>query len=280
MPNNDTRMTRTEQREAARAKAKEIRENHKKSEQRRKYTIVAGISALVLLVGALVGWAVVSNPPTESVTPANFSYDNGIRIGTGLEAFTASQTPTTADVPVIKMYLDYQCPVCKEFDVPNASLIEDKVGSGEWIFEYHPISFLDGPASPNTYSSRAANSAVCVAEHSPNDFVTYTNLLYANQPQEQTPGPENKKLIAFTNQIGVSNSDKIATCINNKTYGDWIKSATDTALSEKVKGTELTVDGTPFIVVNGQKYDWSLGSELGSPARFEQWVKSAWATKN
>jgi protein-disulfide isomerase len=280
MANNDTRMTRTEQREAARAKAKEIRETHKKSEQRRKYTIVAGVSALVLLVGALVGWAVVAGQPAPSLTPANLSYDNGIRIGKNLEAFTATSKPTTEDVPVVKMYLDYQCPVCKEFDVPNASLIEDKVASGEWIFEYHPISFLDGRGSPNTYSSRAANAAICVAENSPNDFLTFTNLLYANQPQEQTPGPENDQLIAFANQIGVSNSAKIETCINNKSYGEWIKTATDAALSEKVKGTDLTVDGTPFIVVNGQKYDWSLATELGSPARFEQWVKSAWATKN
>ena len=164
MANNDARLTRTEQRDAARAKAKEIREQHKKGEQRRKVGIFAGVTALVLLVGSLIGFAVVSGQPAPSLTPVNLSFDNGIRVGTNLEAFTPTHTPTNADVPVIKMYLDYQCPVCREFDVPNASLIESKVKAGEWIMEYHPISFLDGRGSPNTYSSRAANSAICVAE--------------------------------------------------------------------------------------------------------------------
>ena len=276
----EQKQTRSEQRDAARAKARELREAHKKSEKRRQLTIVAGVVSLVLGIGALIGWSVIANQPAPSLTPTNLIYDNGLRVGTGLKAFTSTVKPTTADVPVIKIYLDYQCPICQAFDVPNSSLIESKVSAGDWIIEYHPISFLDGRGSPNTYSSRAANAAICVSEYDPNKFATFNDLLYANQPAEQTAGPENDKLVAFTQQVGVNNADKVATCINEKSFGAWIKSSSDKALNEVVPGTSLKVDGTPFIVVNGQKYSWNTAADLGSPARFEQWVAAAWAATN
>jgi protein-disulfide isomerase len=278
----EPKQTRSEQRDAARAKAREMREAHKKSEKRRQLGIVAGVVSLVLGIGALIGWSVIANQPAPSLTPTNLSYDNGIRIGNNLEAYTSTHTPGPigANVPVIKIYLDYQCPVCQAFDVPNSSLIESKVSSGQWIIEYHPISFLDGRGSPNTYSSRAANAAICVSEYDPNKFSTFTDLLYANQPAEQTAGPENDKLIQFTQQVSVQSADKVAKCINDKSFGSWIKSTTDKALNEVIPGSKLKLDGTPFIVVNGQKYNWNTGAELGSPARFEQWVAAAWATKN
>ena len=277
MANNDTRMTRTEQREAARAKAKEIRETHKKTEQRRKYTIVAGVSALVLLVGALVGWAVVAGQPAPSLTPVNLSYDNGIRIGKNLEAFTATNKPTTEDVPVIKMYLDYQCPVCKNFEAGNIDQIKSWLDSGYATLEVHPISFLDGKGSPNYYSSRAANAAICVAEHSPNQFFAFNKALFENQPEEGTAGPENDELFKRAQSVGVMNSSKIKSCIDAKSYGDWISKTTSTVLDPKyvVPGSKVQVGGTPTIVVNGQQYQFSTMDELTNAARFAQFVQKA-----
>lgn len=272
MANNQTR---SEQREAARAKAREIREAHKKSEQRRKFGFFAGIAAAILVLGGLIGWAVVANAPAPAQSPTNMIFDGGIKIGTDLKAFTATEKPTTADVPNIEIFLDYQCPFCQAFELPNASLIESKVAAGEWTIEYHPLSFLDGAGSPNAYSSRAANAAVCVAEHSPNKFMTFNNLLFANQPAEQTAGPENDGLIAFAQQVGADNFDKIQTCINEKSYGDWVSETTSSVLNAAWKDTGLTIDSTPYIIVNGQRYT-GTAEEMASPARFEQWVTAAW----
>ena len=162
------KLSRSQQRDEAREKAREIREQHKKAEKARQFGFAGGIVAAILILGGLIGWAVVTAGPTEIAKPTNMSYDNGIRIGKNLEAFTATNKPTTEDVPVISVYIDYQCPFCANFENFNAPLIESKVAAGEWIVEYHPISFLDGGGSPNEFSSRAANAAVCVAEFSPN----------------------------------------------------------------------------------------------------------------
>ncbi len=267
-------LNRSEQRDAARAKAREIREAHKKSEQRRKYGLVAGLVGAILVLGGIIGFAVVSNAPAPALTPTNMIFEGGIKIGKDLKAFTKSVTPTTGDVPKIQVFIDYQCPYCQAFELPNASLIESKVAAGDWVIEYHPLSFLDGAGSPNTYSSRAANAAVCVAEYSPDRFMKFNTVLFANQPAEQTPGPENDALIALAEQVGVKGSSKLKTCINEKSFGDWVAQTTSKVLNSEWQKTGLKIDSTPFILVNGQRYT-GTSEEMASPARFEQWVVSA-----
>ena len=266
--------TRSEQRDAARAKAREIRDAHKRSEQRRKYGLIAGVAGAVLVLGGLIGFAVVANAPAPAQIPTNLIFDGGIKIGKDLKAFTPNFKPTTADVPKIQIFIDYQCPFCQAFELPNAALIESKVAAGDWVIEYHPLSFLDGAGSPNAYSSRAANAAVCVAEYSPDNFMKFNNVLFANQPAERSAGPENDGLIAFAQQVGVKNFEKIQTCINEKSFGDWILQTTSKQLNAEFQNTGLVVDSTPYIIVNGQRYTGTT-EEMASPARFEQWVTAA-----
>jgi len=266
--------TRSEQRDAARAKAREIRDAHKKSEQRRKFGFAAGIVGAIVVLGGIIGYAVISNAPAPALTPTNMIFEGGIKIGKDLKAFTKTVTPTTGDVPKIQVFVDYQCPFCQAFDLPNAALIESKVAAGDWVIEYHPLSFLDGAGSPNAYSSRAANAAVCVAEHSPDNFMKFNNVLFANQPAEQTAGPENEGLSSFAQQVGVRNFAKVESCINKKSFGDWIAQTTSKVLNAEWQNTGLKIDSTPFILVNGQRYT-GTPDEMASPARFEQWVASA-----
>ncbi len=162
------KQTRSEQREAARAKAKVMREQHKKGEARKRMALQFGVGGAVVAVIALVVFALVSGANKEAAVPANMSFNDGIKIGTNLEAFTPDYTPAPgeggANVPNIQLYVDYQCPFCRDFELPNQSQIESWVSKGMATFELHPISFLDGRATPNEYSSRAANAAICVAE--------------------------------------------------------------------------------------------------------------------
>jgi protein-disulfide isomerase len=275
--------TRSQQREIARAKARELREQHKKGQRNKKILLQVGVVAAVLGVAALVVALATSGGNGGAATnaePKNFTFNDGLKLGTNLEAFTPTATPSPAPgtspatVPNIVIYLDYQCPICQMFEVPNQSQIESWVKDGKATLEIHPISFLDGRGSPNEYSSRAANAAICVAEYSPSQFFKYNSVLFENQPAELTNGPENSELIARAKEVGVSNADKIASCINAKSYGTWLSLATARALSEKIPGTDLQVDGTPFILVNGQQYTFETNDELTSPARFAQFLQT------
>lgn len=277
---SNNKPTRSEQRDAARAKAREMREQHKKGEKRKRVAIQASIGAVVVGIIAIIGFAIVSGGDKVVAQPTNMIFNDGLKVGANLELFTSTSTPvpTTSpaptEVPNIVVYIDYQCPICQAFEVPNKSQIESWVSSGAATLELHPISFLDGRGSPNEYSSRAANAAVCVAEYSPAQLFKFNSVLFENQPKEGTAGPENKELIARTVEVGVTNADKVASCITSKSFSTWVADATDRALGQKIPGTELQVDGTPFILVNGQQYTWESGEELVSPARFAQFVQS------
>ena len=280
------RLTRNEQREAARAKAKAMREQAKKGEKRKRLVIQASVVLGSLTVVGIVAAAIINGANTASVsglTPKNFSFDDGIKLGANAAPYTAESTPTVAPTPGakapvnIKVYLDYQCPVCKNFESANTDQIKSWLDSGYATLEVHPISFLDGKASPNEYSSRAANAAICVAENSPNQFFAFNKALFENQPAELTPGPNNDELFKRAQSVGVMAESKIKSCIDAKSYGDWIKKTTSTVLDSKyvVPGSKIQVGGTPTIVVNGQQYQFSTMDELTNAARFAQFVKKA-----
>lgn len=276
---NRDKLTRSEQREAARAKAKEMREQHKKSEKRKRLALQVGVGAVVLAIIGVVSFAMISGAKKELVTPANFSFNNGIKIGTDLEAFTATSTPAPGEagsnVPNIQLYLDYQCPICKGFELPNQSQIESWVSEGIVTLEIHPVSFLD-TQSLNSYSSRAANAAVCVAENSPNSFFKFSSALFENQPAEGSAGPSNDELFKTAQSVGISNEAKIKSCIDAKTYDTWLSNVTQSFMYEPFPfAPDLDVQrGTPMIFVNNELYSPATLEELYSPARFAQFVQT------
>lgn len=277
MTSQTPKPTRSEQREAARAKAKAMREQHKSAEKRKRLFIQIGVVAAVLIAVGAVVFGVMSAGNQAAATPTNAIFNNGIKVGANLELYTPTSTPTPAD-PVaspteIIIYLDYQCPICAIFEAPNFEQIRNWVEAGAATLEVHPISFLDGRGSPNAFSSRAANASLCVSEYSPSNFLDYSNSLFQAQPVEGEPGPENDQLINFASKLDVSNLEQISSCINGKDFGGWIKDSTQKALTEVIPGTDIQVSGTPTILVNGVKYDWKTGEELASAARFAQFVQ-------
>ena len=104
------------------------------------------------------------------------------------------------------------------------------------------------------------------------------NKIFTSQPPEATAGPEDNELVSLAESVGVSNLDKIRSCIKNKAFDKWIGDTTSDTLGAVAPGTELVVDSTPFVVLNGMRYSGSA-EEMANPARFEQWVTSVWAQK-
>lgn len=275
MSSNTPKPTRSEQREAARAKAKELRDQQKKGQKRKRLFIQLGIATSVLVAVGAVAFTIFSAGTQSASEPTNAMFNDGVKIGSELKVFTPTFTPTSStETPVeIIVYVDYQCPICAIFEIPNSEQIKSWVATGTATLEMHTLSFLDGRGSPNAFSSRAANAAMCVAEYSPDNFFAYNTRLFQSQPTEGAPGPENKDLIDFAKEVGSTNDEALANCINSKEFGGWIKSATERALTSPIPGTSTQVSGTPTILVNGQQYTWNNGEELASAARFAQFVQ-------
>jgi protein-disulfide isomerase len=276
MTSNTPRPTRSEQREAARAKAKALREQQQKGDKRKRAFIQLGIAASVLLVFGAVAITIFSASTQSTAVPTNATFNDGVKVGTGLKVFTPTFTPTspTGEAPIeIVIYVDYQCPICAIFELPNSQQIKNLVETGAATVQMHALSFLDGRGSPNAFSSRAANAAMCLSEYSPDNFFAYNTRIFQSQPTEGAPGPENSELISFAEEVGASNMEQVASCINSKEFGSWIKDATERALTNPIPGTTTQVSGTPAVFVNGQQYTWNTGEELASAARFAQFIQ-------
>lgn len=273
------KLSRSEQREIARQKAREIREQQQKKEKRNK--LVLQLSVVVVLLGAVgvvVAFIFGSQGsdiarPDLGEKPANMEYDNGIRLGQGLEPVASGEQE---DVPNIQIWVDYQCPVCQAFDVPNNQQIRSWVDTGVATVEYHPISFLDR-ASVDNYSSRAANFAACTANYSPESYFQVNSILMERQPGEGTGNLTNDDLLGIAEEVGVGVDEEFTACVESKAFADWIQETTNEVLTNPRPGSGIQISGTPAVIVNGEEYTWATGEELVNPARFASFVQSTMA---
>jgi len=275
------KQTRSEQRDAARQKAKALREQNQKKAKRSK--LVIQISVVLVALGIVGGVAAViaieaANrvaAPIVDDAPKNLSEFGGLKIGVGLQAFTADKTPTPeaseTKAPEIIVYVDYQCPICQAFDLPNSAQIRSWVDTGAATLEIRPISFLDR-ASLNEYSSRAANAAFCVANFEPDSYFDMHSNLMINQPAEGQEGLDDNELFKVAEQSGAG-TNEVKGCIQNKSFADYIEQHTQNVLNTPQQG--VTVTGTPTVLVNGNKFSWATGDELVSAEFFAQFVQTS-----
>jgi protein-disulfide isomerase len=272
--------TRSEQREAARQKAKEFRALSAKKEKRNKLVIQLSVVLVALGIVGGVGAVIAieqanrAEAPIVGETPENLTDLGGVKLGVGLQAFTPTNTPVLAGetgTPEIVIYVDYQCPICQAFDVPNSAQIRSWVDTGAATVEIRALSFLDR-ASLNEYSSRAANSAMCVANFEPDTFWDFHESLMLNQPMEGIEGLNDNELFDLADASGAG-TEEVKGCIQAKSFGDYISQYTQNVLGEPHGG--ITVTGTPTILVNDNQYTWATGEDLVSADRFAQFVQAA-----
>ena len=272
---SNEKLTRDQQREAARAKAKAMRESQKKSEVRKRAIIIASSVVAVVAVAFAVAlnWGSLFPDQTkQNAGPSTAFTNGGITITKDL---VVAKKPGDIDatVPTITIYEDLQCPSCKAFELPNMPQIIELVKAGKYNLELHPISFLDG-VSVNEYSSRAGSALLCVADTDPSHFLDFNSALYNQQPEENTSGPDNAALAKLAGTVGVTDSATLD-CISKATWSNWAKNQTP-AYKAKVPGSNIEFNGTPFVMVNGQQYQ----GELGNAAMFLQWLQTVAPVSN
>lgn len=279
------RPTRNERRDAAREKARILREEQRKRERRNKVLIQGGVIVAVLAIAALVVSLIMQNTRPEGPGPENMASDGIVLTGvdgtiTAVEtpAIPAGATPTntvpddSGTVANIVTYVDYLCPFCGQFETTNSASMRTMVESGAATLEIHPVAILTNKSAGTQYSLRAANAAACVAENSPDAFFDFNALLFENQPEEGTAGLTNDELKDLAEQSGASSLSAIDTCIDDTQFKGWVQEATNRALTQPVPNSELaSITGTPTVLVNGKQY---VGS-LTDPAEFQSFVLQA-----
>jgi protein-disulfide isomerase len=141
--------------------------------------------------------------------------------------------------------------------------------NGTATVEYHILSFRDAQTAGTRYATRAGNSAACVAEHSPDSFFEYNELLLASQPLPPAKYElTDNELVQLVTASGASNVEAIEQCIKDETFANWLSQATARAMSTgplPVRNSEIPlVMGTPTVLVNGKEYQPQIHGDLAS----------------
>jgi protein-disulfide isomerase len=273
----------SERRGAARDKARALRENRRRRERRRRWFLQGGIAGGLIVIIVVVVLVVANGVRPASAGPENMLSD-GIVIGKDFKAVRTAAipangkpVPTTRDkkssVVTIRIYVDYFCPLCGQFETANEPQISAWLKSGAATLEIHPVSILDRSSLGSRYSSRAANAAACVANYSPDDFWAFTKAMYAKQPKEGTSGLSNAQIKSVVSKAGVQDLGDINPCINTEKFASWVTDATERAANGPLPDSNVkTAATTPTVIVDGLSYQ---ASNWGSASDFDAFVVQA-----
>lgn len=234
-----------EEREKAREQARRIASKNGRSGDPKKKAlfiklgVVVGLLAVVgLIFGIVVSNSKKTGPDFENTkaAPANIS-ENGAVI------FKADQPK--ANAPTVAVYVDFQCPACKQFEEGNDANLKQMAKDGDIILEQHPIAILDHTTTTN-YASRSANAFACVVNTAPDKAEAFSKKLFEIQPPEGGAGLPNTKLADAAKEIGVTGIDD---CIRDgQNYRGWVKDTTQKAIDNGLTAT-------PGIFINGTQWD-------------------------
>ena len=187
---------------------------------------------VVSVVAVTVGVSLSSNKAKESAAVPS-SVDKaegyGIVFNKGL-----------ADVPKIDIWEDFQCPVCRDFEVVNNKQIREWIEAKKVTAVFHPLSFIGAE------SAYMANAAACSADEG--KFLQYHEALYANQAEAENSGKWNATtLIALGANLKIT-SKSFTDCVKNGKYQDWVTNVAN-------DGASKNVDSTPTVFINGKEME-------------------------
>ncbi|ROP74191.1 thioredoxin domain-containing protein [Curtobacterium sp. PhB115] len=268
MTNND-RPTKNERRAHARDVARARADAERRRKRRNKWFLQGGIGLGIVAIAAIIAIVVVNvnnQPAVSAAGPKNmatgaiqFTGESGDVTPVTTKAVSAKGTPSAVPTSnsdgavAVTEYVDWACPVCKQFEATYADQILDKVKSGEATLAIQPVSILDRSYQSSRYASRAANAAMCVANYAPDKFLDVQTQFFDNQPTEGTSGLTNAEIAKLVKAGGATGSN-VSECLSSEQFKGWVTKSTNLVTAdEALQGTQGF--GTPTVVVDGKRLD-------------------------
>jgi len=256
----EDRLSKAQRREEARLAAQRIKEEQeRKARRQRNLAIVLAVVGAILVGGT--AWMIIaeSRQPVLAdieLRPEGSTLSGGIPVGPdGVAGVTEGAAD---DAVTVAVYSDFMCPICSQFEQINGETLAELRESGDIVLEYHPVTILDRTSQGTAFSTRSATAAAFVASEAPEEFVAFVDAMFANQPEEGTPGLSDAEIADVAREAGVP--EDVAAQIESsaylgsgaddpETFGPWVNAATSQA------SKDLGRLGTPTITLDGEKLD-------------------------
>ena len=256
--------SKAQRREAARLKAKELREAeerraHRNAIARRSFIGATGVA----LAGGLgyLGYLAVNQNQGKKEFPA---------AGKGLATEKANQSgvpkqvladaswtygegdkPDTvaSSAPVLDIYFDYSCSHCAQFEGIHTQEINQLLSDKKITLALHPCKILH-----QEWTSVVMNAMGLVLDEAPAQSLSFHNAAFEIFSQAiQTKNQSNmtvEGLVAAATKVNVPKevSGKFKAAVDSDKYGKWV-----TLGDEAFKAREL--EGTPTVFFKGEKVD-------------------------
>ncbi|MEQ4719098.1 thioredoxin domain-containing protein [Nonomuraea sp. B19D2] len=196
--------------------------------------------ALACVAIAVLGVLAFSKPGESS---------DGVRLARQVDG-SMVLADRSGEAPVLDLYEDFDCPVCKELHTRVDATIRKLAMEGKVKVVFHPVTiFKDEPMRSN--SIRAAAAARCVPEDS---WLAFRDELYAMQPAPhgEASGFAVEDLVKAARQAGAS----VDECVRSQSY----------AKAHVEESAKVRLEGTPTVVLDGR----TLGNEAFDAAALER----------
>ena len=223
--------------------------------------MIIGVVVVVVLAAAVIGGVLYQQHRNTEAAKAIIPVVHAS--GTYPTTVDRASATVLAGNPAAKVtidaYEDFLCPICGQFEHADFPDLEKHLAAGDVKVRYHLLNLLDDRSNPPGYSMDAANTALAVATVAPEKFLDFHYSLYQKQPSENGPGWTQDQLISLANRLGVSGAE-FDNLIQTKTFGRQIQQNLTTAENDKSlwqTSQQGSGFGTPTIVVNGKRVDWS-----------------------
>lgn len=245
-----------DRRAAQREALRKQRQAELKRQRTVRTTVIAAITVVALVVVAGLGYLVYRSmqPAGPVATPQGVAED---------QPYLSFGAPEDSGKPVVELHLDFMCPYCGQFEQLNGEDVQTMIEEETATVNIVPRNFLDQLSTTGDYSTRTANAFVCVYEESPATAIAFQQLLFANQPAENSAGLTDEQIAAYATEAGAS--EETLSCLADGTYEDWVDTVADPYGAE-------TGGGTPYVKVD----DTVLTPEQwGQPGVLKQLVEES-----
>ena len=213
------------------------------TDHRRRTAILTVIGVCGVLAFAVVVAVGIQGTPRRP-GPAPVAVPPGLLVPAGATPYGITLGRPEAPV-AIDVYIDFQCPFCREFELGSGATLAQMVAAGQARVTYHPLSFFDRFSSTE-YSSRSAAAAGCAIDAGV--YPRFQTLLFEQQPPEGGVGLPDERIIALGRQAGAG--AQFDGCVRAHRYGPWISTVT-------AQANNVGVDSTPILQVNGETVEHS-----------------------